>query len=494
MASSGDKEDSFDIDTKVQMSGILSKRPFGHRSTKWQRRFFIIKEGFILYYPEAEKKAFEKSHHFNIHPKGVIPLGGCAVKALDDQVEKTKFPMIVEHKDFKGNIVLASDSLEEREGWMKMISTSGRVTWKNAQLGDAMITQLEAQSRRMADQQQKITGQLQEEASALLAEKGKKDELEKLAAELATEKKAIEDQLEKFQEDKEVTEGELKGTLETLQQLKHEKDDITLSLQSLQNRFVVLSQKQELTTAQLEERNSLAKQLEEEKMKLLNQTSSLTDTLETVQSAKEKLGEEKKKAEELLLKEAQEKKQIEQEKKRQSLVVLEKEEMIKQVEQEKAEKEKAYLKEKKQRVATEKRLRLAEDSLKRVDRALKESGIHLDLQLETDVKNLKQFFEEIVEEVRLEAEKPQIMKEALTARVQYSRKSAALSDEEVSTALQPPESTTGAKPPPPQPRPRPRKASAEPEQSPPPLKEVAEPIPEAGGKKEANDDASHEEQ
>ena len=38
---------------------------------------------------------------------------------------------------------------------------------------------------------------------------------------------------------------------------------------------------------------------------------------------------------------------------------------------------------------TERRLRLAEDSLKRLDKALKDSGVKIDLQIETDVKNLK---------------------------------------------------------------------------------------------------------
>lgn len=68
-------------------------------------------------------------------------------------------------------------------------------TWKNAQLGDVMISQLEQESRKMADQQEKVKGmskqlpfliandsddcqrieQLQTEASALAEEKGKKE-------------------------------------------------------------------------------------------------------------------------------------------------------------------------------------------------------------------------------------------------------------------------------------------------------------------------------
>ena len=28
-----------------------------------------MKEGFLLYYPESESKAFDRAHIFNIHPK-----------------------------------------------------------------------------------------------------------------------------------------------------------------------------------------------------------------------------------------------------------------------------------------------------------------------------------------------------------------------------------------------------------------------------------------
>lgn len=37
-------------------------------------RFFIIKESFLLYYSESEKKSFETNKHFNIHPKVRGPL------------------------------------------------------------------------------------------------------------------------------------------------------------------------------------------------------------------------------------------------------------------------------------------------------------------------------------------------------------------------------------------------------------------------------------
>lgn len=37
-------------------------------------RFFIIKESFLLYYSESEKKSFETNKYFNIHPKVRGPL------------------------------------------------------------------------------------------------------------------------------------------------------------------------------------------------------------------------------------------------------------------------------------------------------------------------------------------------------------------------------------------------------------------------------------
>lgn len=42
---------------------------FVHTVISSLTRFFIVKEGFLMYYPESEAKTFERSHHFNIHPK-----------------------------------------------------------------------------------------------------------------------------------------------------------------------------------------------------------------------------------------------------------------------------------------------------------------------------------------------------------------------------------------------------------------------------------------
>jgi len=40
-----------------------------HECLCFHNRFFIIKESFLLYYAENEKKSFETTKYFNIHPK-----------------------------------------------------------------------------------------------------------------------------------------------------------------------------------------------------------------------------------------------------------------------------------------------------------------------------------------------------------------------------------------------------------------------------------------
>jgi hypothetical protein len=93
---------------------------------------------------------------------------------------------------------------------------------------------------------------------------------------------------------------------------------------------------------------------------------------------------------------------------------------LKQVAEEKQTTESKWKEERQRRIKTEKRLRLAEDSLKRLDRALKESGVQIDLQIETDVKNLKKFFEDCIAEEQFEAQKLGIMRDAVRAKATYN--------------------------------------------------------------------------
>ncbi|MBN3270368.1 PLHD1 protein, partial [Polyodon spathula] len=243
--------DALDISTKVQLYGVLWKKPFGRPSTKWSKRFFIIKDSFLLYYAENEKKNFETNKYFNIHPKGVIPLGGCLVEPKEQA--SMPFAMTISHEDFHGNIVLAAESESEQTQWLELLQESGKVggmkgsvhsafqtggqvimvrgyfsslkateevphphpqpllnyilselsTWNNAQLGEAMIESLEAQGLQLAKGKQEYLDKLMEETEELCLQREQKEELERLNQVLGKEKQRFEEVVQELKTERE---------------------------------------------------------------------------------------------------------------------------------------------------------------------------------------------------------------------------------------------------------------------------------------------------
>ena len=58
----------------VQKKGFLSKKPFSAKSVvkhqKWQKRWFVLKDSFLIWYKSRPGKG-----DFDLHPAGVLPLG-----------------------------------------------------------------------------------------------------------------------------------------------------------------------------------------------------------------------------------------------------------------------------------------------------------------------------------------------------------------------------------------------------------------------------------
>ncbi|RXM97019.1 Pleckstrin homology domain-containing family D member 1 [Acipenser ruthenus] len=88
--------------------------------------------------------------------QGVIPLGGCLVEPKEQA--SMPFAMTISHEDFHGNIVLAAESEPEQAQWLELLRESGKVTWNNAQLGEAMIESLEAQGLQLTKEKQEYLG------------------------------------------------------------------------------------------------------------------------------------------------------------------------------------------------------------------------------------------------------------------------------------------------------------------------------------------------
>jgi hypothetical protein len=274
LITSMESAEAFDVgDTKVQHYGLLMKKPFGHKSGRWQKRFFIVKEGFLLYYPESENKAFERAHTFNIHPKGVIPLGGCEVS--EEVNGPQKFAIKITHAHFKGEIWLGADNQEERTEWGEVLRDAGKVTWRNAQFGEKVIIQMEEKSRDTAAQLKEAIDDLNEKASVLKEEKGKKSELEALAAKFEAEMKAVEDAAKSLRAEKDTVQQELQQTLQSVNTIQEEKASLFKATEELQIVLQTVSKEKEQTTVELQERERLARELEEEKQQLEEATTHL---------------------------------------------------------------------------------------------------------------------------------------------------------------------------------------------------------------------------
>jgi hypothetical protein len=82
-----------------------------------------------------------------------------------------KFAIRISHAHFKGEIVMGADNQEECSKWVKALKDCVKVTWRNAQLGESVISQLEEQSHQMATEKQETIDKLKEESSKLEEQK-----------------------------------------------------------------------------------------------------------------------------------------------------------------------------------------------------------------------------------------------------------------------------------------------------------------------------------
>uniref|UniRef100_A0A8C0JXF2 Pleckstrin homology and coiled-coil domain containing D1 n=1 Tax=Canis lupus dingo TaxID=286419 RepID=A0A8C0JXF2_CANLU len=380
------ESDALDISTKVQLYGVLWKRPFGRPSAKWSRRFFIIKESFLLYYSESEKKNFETNKYFNIHPKGVIPLGGCLVEAKEEP--SMPYAMKISHQDFHGNILLAAESEFEQTQWLEMLQESGKVTWKNAQLGEAMIKSLEAQGLQL--------------------------ELERLNQVLEAEKQQFEEVVQELKMEQEQIKRELELTARCLKGVEQEKKELRHLTESLQQTLEELSIEKKKTLAMLEENENqlqtLANQSEQPPP-----SGGLHSNLRQIEEKMQQLLEEKLLAEKRMKENEERSRALEEEREFYSSQSQALQNSLQELTAEKQQAERELKAEVKVRMDLERRLREAEGALRSLEQGLnsKVRNKEKEERMRADVSHLKRFFEECIRNAELEAKMPVIMKNSV---------------------------------------------------------------------------------
>ncbi|XP_061699738.1 pleckstrin homology domain-containing family D member 1 [Syngnathoides biaculeatus] len=426
--------EALDISAKVQLHGVLWKRPFGRPSAKWSRRFFVIKDSFLLYYGESEKRSFESSRIFNIHPKGVIPLGGCVVSATEDM--GMPFGLVISLEDFSGTIVVAAESEDEQLHWMEMLQESGKVTWKNAQLGEAMIESLEAQGLQLAKEKQEYLDKLMEETEELTHQRAQREELERLNQVLEEEKMKYEEVVLELKAEQEQIKLDLDGTAQSLRGVETEKEELSGLTVMLQKSIEQLSLEKRRTLKLLgakgeeeeeeeegddddddDNYNNDEEEEEEEAVEGRKEQGNL-DLLQDLHHIEEQMKlllKEKEQADEKLRENQQRAEVLQQEREFYSSQANTLQQSLSQLTADKRQTEAELQAEIESRVELEKRLKQAEEALQDLEKGLDslDRSSERDQRMRGDVTQLRRFFEECICAAEIEAKLPAIMKNAV---------------------------------------------------------------------------------
>ncbi|XP_077945917.1 pleckstrin homology domain-containing family D member 1 isoform X1 [Gasterosteus aculeatus] len=405
--------EALDISTKVQLHGVLWKRPFGRPSVKWSRSF-------LLYYAESERRNFETNRYFNIHPKGVIPLGGCVVSSNENL--GMPFGIVVNLEDFTGTIVLAAESGEEQVQWMEMLQESGKVTWKSAQLGEAMIESLEAQGLQLAKEKQEYLDKLMEETEELSHQRAQREELERLNQLLEEEKMKFEEVVVELTAEQENIKLDLDGTAQSLKGVESEKEELSNLTDMLQKSIEELSQEKQRTLELLGVTEPGEAETAGENAARGDAVGGghhgevdLLEDLKHIEEQMKDLLKEKEQAHNKLREKDQRARVLQQEREFYSSQAETLQQSLSQLTVDKQQTEAELKVEIESRVELEKRLNQAEQALQDLEKGLEslERTKETDEKMKGGVTQLRRFFEECICAAEIEAKLPSIMKNAV---------------------------------------------------------------------------------
>ena len=381
------KDDS--LDCRYQKAGFLLKLPFMGNHRRWHKKWFVLKDGYLLYYGKLKKN----TDKFDQHPKGAIPLGNCSIEPFDDatNLPPKYFAFKATHADFGGGAMcLACLGREEREEWMAIMRDCRRITYENALLGDAMIEKLNnASSQLVADNGKALEEykanalRLRKERDAHEAATSKlqsgAEELSEIERELAVKQakaKEIEDEAQRVLSELKAKEDEKKRLDEENKRIVAEQERLAREREEAESQFSNLTE----TAATLEEQRILAeKERERNAKKAIQEEEVVRKKIETMLKNKSSIAH--------------------------------------QLEKENVKRKKAEVK-----------LQLAQDSVRRLDSFLKRSGADLSTNVTKDVKKLLRFFEDRKEDLIHEAKFTETVKSHLKAHKTYHHESRRLSD------------------------------------------------------------------
>uniref|UniRef100_A0A7E4VJ67 PH domain-containing protein n=1 Tax=Panagrellus redivivus TaxID=6233 RepID=A0A7E4VJ67_PANRE len=411
----------------VQCQGLLMKKCKNKSRIKWNRRFFILKECFLLYYAAKQKKKYDKSKKIDMHPKGIVPLIGCSIVPGGDIGKGKKYCLLITHPQFDNAVIVAAADARTQEKWLKALRDATKISFSNTVVGESLIRELESKGQLLNEEKRGYEEQLRLEGEARKKEIERSLALERTKEELEKEREKLVKLTKKLKDDLHNVKNDLKLTNESKKTLEQEKVSLMTKTQSLVSNLESLN----MEKSKIEEHMSQIIR-EREKFLLENQnlsstTCQLKNRLMEIESKTTCLATEKEKVENLLR--LNEKKTVDLESERQYYnrqtrdLLTSLKEISQQKEMTEAELRDAVM----ARLGAEKQLQAAEKALEHLENALRLTGAQMtELQehIMPDVHKLREFFEQCAEEARMEAEKCSIMKTAVYARRSFRRNKA----------------------------------------------------------------------
>lgn len=130
------------LDIEMQMAGSLWKKDTAG-SSSWKERYFILKDGYLLYYTEPKSSMMV----FDMHPKGIVPLERVEVETVKAGPNKAmQSALRISHRSFgTKSVLLCAKDDTERDEWMAAIIASRDITYARSLDSKAMVETLKRQ-------------------------------------------------------------------------------------------------------------------------------------------------------------------------------------------------------------------------------------------------------------------------------------------------------------------------------------------------------------
>uniref|UniRef100_A0A1I8I492 PH domain-containing protein n=2 Tax=Macrostomum lignano TaxID=282301 RepID=A0A1I8I492_9PLAT len=209
----------FHLDNKVQHHGFLLKR--SHLSNKWQRRFCIIKEGFLLVFKEQEAERIKRSSFYNVKVNAAIPLGDCVINLISDATVQCGIDINIFVPSVR--FLFSCENRSNQQDWYSALSDASRITHANFQISDKLIATLESQGMEKVTQSERYRKMLEEEVELRHNESEKASRLEAQQTELQQEKEYAELAMRELESELAALRSEMTDAQTTLERTREEK-------------------------------------------------------------------------------------------------------------------------------------------------------------------------------------------------------------------------------------------------------------------------------